>query len=41
MDASDDIRNILGSNEKIELYIEEKTYHPRINIVPKQSLRRT
>jgi hypothetical protein len=28
----DDIKNILGSNEKVELYIEEKIYHPRINI---------
>jgi hypothetical protein len=32
MTASDDIKNILGSNEKVELYIEEKIYHPRINI---------
>jgi hypothetical protein len=32
MAAPDDIKNILGSNEKIELYIEEKIYHPRINI---------
>ena len=30
--APDDIKNILGSNEKVELYIEEKIYHPRINI---------
>jgi hypothetical protein len=32
MAAPDEIKNILGSNEKIELYIEEKIYHPRINI---------
>ena len=32
MSAPDDIKNILGSNEKVELYIQEKIYHPRINI---------
>ena len=32
MATPDDIKNILGSNEKVELYIEEKIYHPRINI---------
>ena len=32
MAAPEDIKNILGSNEKVELYIEEKIYHPRINI---------
>lgn len=32
MASPDDIKNILGSNEKVELYIEEKIYHPRINI---------
>jgi hypothetical protein len=32
MAAPDDIKNILGSNEKLELYIPEKIYHPRINI---------
>ena len=32
MATPDDINNILGSNEKVELYIEEKIYHPRINI---------
>lgn len=32
MAAPDDIKNILGSNEKVELYIPEKIYHPRINI---------
>ena len=32
MTTPEDIKNILGSNEKVELYIEEKIYHPRINI---------
>lgn len=32
MATPDDIKNILGSNEKVELYIEEKIYHPRVNI---------
>jgi hypothetical protein len=32
MATPDEIKNILGSNEKVELYIEEKVYHPRINI---------
>jgi hypothetical protein len=32
MAAPDDIKNILGPNEKVELYIEEKIYHPQINI---------
>jgi Bacterial PH domain len=32
MATPDDIKNILGSNEKVELYIPEKIYHPRINI---------
>ncbi len=32
MATPEDIKNILGSNEKVELYIEEKIYHPRINI---------
>ncbi len=27
-----DINNILGSKEAIELYIQEKIFHPRINI---------
>jgi hypothetical protein len=31
MATPDDIKNILGSNEKVELYIQEKIYHPRIN----------
>jgi Bacterial PH domain len=32
MSAPDDIKNILGPNEKVELFIQEKIYHPRINI---------
>ena len=32
MATPEDIKNILGSNEKVELYIEEKIYHPRINV---------
>jgi hypothetical protein len=32
MSIPDDIKNILGPNEKVELYIQEKIYHPRINI---------
>jgi hypothetical protein len=32
MATPDDIKNILGPNEKVELYIEEKIYHPQINI---------
>ena len=32
MSAPDDLKNILGSNEKVELFIQEKIYHPRINI---------
>ena len=32
MATPEDLKNILGSNEKVELYIEEKIYHPRINI---------
>jgi hypothetical protein len=32
MDAPDDITNILGPNEKVELYIKQKIYHPQINI---------
>ena len=32
MATPEDIKNILGSNEKVEIYIEEKIYHPRINI---------
>ena len=32
MAAPDEIKNILGPNEKVELYIKEKIYHPQINI---------
>jgi len=32
MSTPDDLKNILGSNETVELYIPEKIYHPRINI---------
>ncbi len=28
----DDLKNLLGSNEKVELYIKQKIYHPKINI---------
>ncbi len=30
--APDDLAKILGPSESIELYIEQKIYHPRINI---------
>ena len=32
MAAPEEIKNILGPNEKVELYIKEKIYHPQINI---------
>jgi len=32
MDAPDDITKIMGPNEKVELYIKQKIYHPQINI---------
>ena len=32
MSAPDDLKNLLGPNEKVELYIQQKIYHPRINI---------
>ncbi len=28
----DDLKNILGPNEQIEIYIKQKIYHPKINI---------
>jgi hypothetical protein len=28
----DDIKKILGPNEKVELYIKDKIYHPKLNI---------
>ena len=32
MTDSDDLKNILGPNEKTALYIKQKVYHPKINI---------
>jgi hypothetical protein len=32
MAAPEDLKNILGPNEKVELYIKEKIYHPQLNI---------
>jgi hypothetical protein len=32
MAIQQDMKNILGSKEAIELYIQEKIFHPRINI---------
>jgi len=31
-DLPDDVKNILGPNEKVELYVKEKIYHPKISI---------
>jgi hypothetical protein len=28
----EDLRNIMGPNEQVELYIKQKIYHPKINI---------
>src|ERR1700687_2430535 len=28
----DDLKKILGSNERVALYIKQKIYHPKINI---------
>jgi len=28
----DDLKKILGSNERVELYIKQKIYHPKINV---------
>lgn len=28
----DDVKNILGPNEQVQLYIRQKIYHPKINI---------
>jgi hypothetical protein len=28
----EDLKNILGPNEQVELYIEQKIYHPKINV---------
>ena len=32
MDTPEDIKKILGPNEQVEIYIQEKIYHPKINI---------
>ena len=32
MATPDDLKNILGPNETIEVYIKQKIYHPKINI---------
>lgn len=32
MEVPDDAMKILGPNEKVELYIKQKIYHPKINI---------
>ena len=30
--APDDLKNILGPNEQVQIYIKQKFYHPKINI---------
>jgi len=32
MTAPDDLKKILGPNETIQMYIQQKFYHPKINI---------
>jgi len=32
MDVPEDVRKILGPNEEVELYIQQKIYHPKFNI---------
>ncbi len=32
METPDDVKRIMGPNEKVELYIKQKIYHPKINI---------
>jgi len=32
MSAPGDLKNLLGPDEKIEVYIQQKIYHPKINI---------
>ena len=32
MDIPEDVQKILGPNEQVQLHIEEKIYHPKINI---------
>jgi len=31
-DTPDDLKKILGSDEKVELYIKQKIYHPKLNV---------
>ena len=31
-DVPDDVKNLLGPNEKVEVYVKEKIYHPQISI---------
>jgi len=31
-DSPDDLKKLLGSNERVELYIKQKIYHPKINV---------
>jgi hypothetical protein len=31
-EVPDDVKKILGPNEKVEMYIKEKIYHPKMNI---------
>jgi hypothetical protein len=32
MDVPEDVKKILGPNEEVELYIEQRIYHPKFNI---------
>jgi hypothetical protein len=32
MSAPSDLKDLLGPNEKVEVYIQQKIYHPKINI---------
>lgn len=32
LSAPEDLNNILGPNETVEIYIKQKIYHPKINI---------
>jgi hypothetical protein len=32
MSAPDDLKNLLGPDEKVEVYIQQKIYHPKINV---------
>jgi len=31
-ETPDDLKKILGTNERVELYIKQKIYHPKINV---------